>query len=121
MLDLLSLKLAGNEIRDVRPVIQLAQWITVDIKTKNCFRRWTNESRNPNSYLRFRGEIFEDIELKSTDGIVTDRGTVVWKTPEQNLFILLKWELSRSVSIIQWYSYSKYSSERRTKRTSGRS
>ena len=83
MLDLLSLKLAGNEIRDVRPVIQLAQWITVDIKTKNCFRRWTNESRNPNSYLRFRGEIFEDIELKSTDGIVTDRGTVVWKTPEQ--------------------------------------
>ena len=66
------------------------------------------------------GEIFEDIELKSTDGIVTDRGTVM-ENSEQNLFILLKWELSRSVSIIQWYSYSKYSSERRTKRTSGRS
>lgn len=32
MLDLLSLKLAENEIRDVRPLIQLGQWITIDVR-----------------------------------------------------------------------------------------
>ena len=32
MLDLLSLKLAENEIRDVRPLIQLGQWGTIDVR-----------------------------------------------------------------------------------------
>lgn len=32
MLDLISLKLPGNEIRDIRPIIQLSQWSTIDIR-----------------------------------------------------------------------------------------
>ena len=87
MLDLLSLKLAGNEIRDVRPVIQLAQWITVDIKNQKIVLedgQMNQEIQIP--IYDLEGEIFEDIELKSTDGIVTDRGTVVWKTPGAKVY-----------------------------------
>ncbi|APT28949.1 internalin [Bacillus anthracis] len=87
MLDLLSLKLAGNEIRDVRPVIQLAQWITVDIKNQKIVLedgQMNQEIQIP--IYDLEGEIFEDIELKSTDGIVTDRGTVVWKTPGAKIY-----------------------------------
>ena len=32
MLNLFSLNLAGNEIRDVRPLIQLGQWGTIDVR-----------------------------------------------------------------------------------------
>ncbi len=87
MLDLLSLKLAGNEIRDVRPIIQLAQWITVDIKNQKIVLedgQMNQEIQIP--IYDLEGEIFEDIELKSTDGIVTDRGTVVWKTPGEKVY-----------------------------------
>ncbi len=87
MLDLLSLKLAGNEIRDVRPIIQLAQWITVDIKNQKIVLedgQMNQEIQIP--IYDLEGEIFEDIELKSEDGIVTDRGTVIWKTPEEKVY-----------------------------------
>ncbi|TNP23927.1 leucine-rich repeat domain-containing protein [Bacillus sp. CD3-5] len=87
MLDLLSLKLAGNEIRDVRPIIQLAQWITVDIKNQKIVLedgQMNQEIQIP--IYDLEGEIFEDIELKSTDGIVTDRGTVVWKAPGEKVY-----------------------------------
>ncbi|MGG0468827.1 leucine-rich repeat domain-containing protein [Bacillus albus] len=87
MLDLLSLKLAGNEIRDVRPIIQLAQWMFIDIKNQKIILedgQMNQEIQIP--IYDLEGEIFEDIELKGKDGIVTDRGTVVWKTPGEKVY-----------------------------------
>lgn len=80
MLDLLSLKLAENEIRDVRPLIQLGQWGTIDVRRQKVIlddAEINKEVKIP--VYDLEGERIEKITLKSAGGMLTDEG-IIWST-----------------------------------------
>ncbi len=87
MLDLISLKLPGNEIRDIRPIIQLSQWSTIDIRRQKI----TLDDVQMNQAVKIpvhdvEGVPLEDITLKSEGGIINEEGTITWSTPGEKVY-----------------------------------
>ena len=83
MLDLIKLKLPGNEIRDIKPIIQLSQWSTIDLRRQKIMLEdalVNQEVTIPVSDVE--DNTLDDITLKSEGGTINEeQGTIVWSTP----------------------------------------
>ena len=86
MLNLFSLNLAGNEIRDVRPLIQLGQWFTIDVGRQNIIlndAKINEEIQVP--VYDLEGESIENIQLASEGGTFNN-GVIKWNTLGEKVY-----------------------------------